>query len=150
MNRMRRRNDVAAVLNEPDAEKFWNLGQQHERAGAVCCVYLTYQEARKLTPAPSALKASERFDTLSADPEIVASAERCRNLQQCHHTYRRAERLLAAQPERAAELFREVLDKAPRDSEIHVAARQHWRHSIDSLSFDRLTVGDRPTPCRRL
>jgi hypothetical protein len=106
MNRMRRRDDVAAVLNEPDAEEFWNLGQQHERAGAMCCAYLTYQEARKLTPAPSALKANERLDTLNADPEIVASAKRCLNLQECHHTFRRAERLIAVRPERAAELFR--------------------------------------------
>jgi hypothetical protein len=124
MNRMRRRNDVAAVLNEPDAEEFWNLGQQHERTGATCCAYLTYQEARKLSPAPSALKANERLNTLAADPEIVASAQRCLNLQQCHQTYRRAERLVAVRPERAAELFREVLDKAPADTEIHVAARQ--------------------------
>ncbi len=124
MNRMRRRSDVAAVLNEPDAKEFWELGQQHEGAGAMCCAYLTYQEARKLVPAPSALRAIERLDTLSADSEIVASAERCRNLQQCHHTYRRAERLIAVRPERAAELFREVLDKAPADTEIHVAARQ--------------------------
>jgi hypothetical protein len=124
MNRMRRRDDIAAALNEPDAEKFWNLGQQHERTGAMCCAYLTYQEARKLAPAPSALKANERLNTLNADPEIVASAERCLKLQQCHHTYRQAERLIAVRPERAAELFREVLDKAPPDSEIHVAARQ--------------------------
>src|SRR5262249_18317582 len=66
MNRMRRRDDVAAVLNEPDAETFWKLGQQHERNGAICCAYLTYQEARKLAPAPSAIKASERLDMLSA------------------------------------------------------------------------------------
>jgi hypothetical protein len=123
-NRVRRRNDVAAVLNEPDAEKLWSLAQEHERAGAACCAYLTYQEARKLAPAPSALKASERLETLKADPEIVASAERCLKLQQCHQTYRRAELLVEVRPERAAELFREVLDKAPADTEIHVAARR--------------------------
>src|SRR5262249_51441251 len=92
-NRIRRRSDGAAVLNQPDAEHFWDLGQQHERTGAICCAYLSYQEGRKLVPAPSALKAKERFDTLSADPEIVAAAERCANLQQCHRTYRRAELL---------------------------------------------------------
>lgn len=124
MNRMRRRNDVAAVLNEPDAEEFWKLGQQHEHMGAMCCAYLTYQEAGKLAPAPSALKASERLDTLSADPEIVVSAERCRKLQQCHQAYQRAERMIVVRPERAIELFREVLDKAPPDTEIHVAARK--------------------------
>jgi hypothetical protein len=124
LNRMRRRDDVAAVLNEPDAKEFWDQGQQHERSGALCCAYLTYEEGRKLAPAPSALKARERFEKLSADPEIVESANRCATLQQCHHTYRRAERLIAGRPERAAELFREVLQKAPPDTEIHVAARK--------------------------
>ncbi len=91
----------------------------------MCCAYLTYQEASKLAPAACcAIKANERLNTLNADPEVVASAERCRKLQECHHTYRRAERLIAVRPERAAELFREVLDKAPPDTEIHVAARK--------------------------
>ena len=36
----------------------------------------------------------------------------------------RPERLIVVRPERAIELFREVLDKAPPDTEIHVAARK--------------------------
>ncbi|MEX0677690.1 MAG: hypothetical protein WD063_11480 [Pirellulales bacterium] len=124
LNKARRRDEVAAVLNEPDAKEFWTRGQEHERKGAMCCAYLTYEEAQKLAPAPSALKAKARFDELSGDAPLVKSAEQCRNLQQCHRTYRRAERLVEARPVRAAELFKEVLDKAPHDAEIHVAARK--------------------------
>lgn len=124
INRARRRDSIAAVLNEPDAEQFWRRGQEHEQSGAMCCAYLTYEEALKLAPAPSALKAQARFEELSGDAKLVDSAERCRNLQQCHRTYRRAERLVKVRPQRAAELFEEVLDQAPHDAEIHLAARE--------------------------
>ena len=124
MNRARRRDDVAAVLNEPNAKQFFSEGQKHEQSGSMCCAYLTYEEAIKLAPAPSALAAKARFDQLSQDAKLVESAERCRNLQQCHRTYRRAERLVKVRPRRAAELLEEVLERAPHDAEIHLAARQ--------------------------
>ncbi len=126
MNRARRRDEVAAVLNEPDAKQFWTRGQKHEQNGAMCCAYLEYEVAAKLAPAPSALKAKTRFEDLSGDPDLVDAAKRCSTLKQCHRTYSRAERLIKVKPRRAAELFEEVLETAPHDTEIHLAARKQF------------------------
>ena len=124
MRKTRRRADVAAVLNEPNAKRLLTGGQEHEQNGAMCCAYLTYEKARRLSPAPSALKAVARLEQLRGDTDLVESAEHCRRLQECHRTYRIAERLITSQPQRAGELFQEVLKKTPTDAEIYLAARK--------------------------
>ena len=124
MSRVRRRADVAAVLNEPVAKRLWTGGQEHEQNGAMCCAYLTYEKARTLSPAPSALKAVTRLEQLRGNTDLVESAEHCRRLQECHRTYRIASRLIKSQPQSASKLFKEVLKKTPIDAEIHLASRK--------------------------
>ncbi len=59
---------------------------------------------------------------MEQDPEVVASAVACRDLQESHRDYRRAENLSKVRRERAKELFAQVVERAPADSEVHRAA----------------------------
>jgi hypothetical protein len=62
---------------------------------------------------------------MKRDPEILASAAACREMQECHKIYNRAEKLMQSKPASARELFDEILRRAPPDSEIHRMARKH-------------------------
>ena len=73
-------------------------------------------------PAPSAVQAGFRFAELAEDPQVVASAQACRELKWCHQAYVRAERLLSGKPEAANEIFAEIVRRAPEDSEVYRAA----------------------------
>ncbi len=112
------------VLNEDEAAELLKVGQDQEAAGELCCAYLAYEKAAKLLPAPSAQLARDRFAHMQQDPDIVASAKICTQLQWCHKTYRTAEQLAPVKPDRAKELFAQILDRAPADSEIYRAARR--------------------------
>jgi hypothetical protein len=125
--KLRRQPDNASALNEPAAGKLWELGQQHEREDQLCCAYWAYKDAAKLAPAPSAVLARLRFAELAEDPQVVASAETCRELKWCHQAYVRAERLLSAKPEVAGEIYAEIVKRAPADSEVYRAAQGHLR-----------------------
>jgi hypothetical protein len=120
----RRRPEIAVVLNEPEAKTLYEAGQQHEADGHACCAYWAYRQAAQLAPAPSARKAQAVVDTMEKDPETMAAAHTCRELQHCHQLYASAERLMTDKPDRARELFAEILDRAPSDSEVHRAAKQ--------------------------
>jgi hypothetical protein len=120
----RRRPEIAVVLNEPEAKTLYEAGQQHESDGHACCAYWAYRQAAQLAPAPSARKAQTLVDTMEKDPETMAAARTCRELQHCHQLYANAERLLTDKPDRARELFTEIIDRSPSDSEIHRAAKQ--------------------------
>jgi hypothetical protein len=122
--RLRHQPEYAAVLNEMAAAELWELGQKHERDDQLCCAYWVYKEAAELVPAPSALRAKQRFDELTNDPQVVASAETCRQVKQCHELYLRAERLVEVKPENAAELFEEIVRRAPIDSKIYREAKK--------------------------
>ena len=56
---------------------------------------------------------------MQQDSNLVAAAESCRELQWCHRTYRLADRLVRSKPDRASELFAEIVKRSPQDSEIH-------------------------------
>jgi hypothetical protein len=122
--KLRRQPAYAAVLNEPAAAALWKQGGQYERDNHLCCAYWTYKKAAELLPAPSAVLANNRFTDLAKKPQVVASAESCRNLKWCHQAYLRAQRLLEARPERAKEIFAEIVARAPEDSEVHRAAKR--------------------------
>ena len=119
VEKLRHRPEYAAVLNELAAKSLWELGQRHERDDQLCCAYWVYKRAAELMPAPSAVLATNRFAELDKDPKVVASAEQCRELQWCHQAYLRAERLLELKPERAKEVFAEIVSRAPKDSEVY-------------------------------
>lgn len=125
--KQRRRPEFAATLNEPEAKALWELAQQHEAEDHQCCAYWVYRQAARLTPAPSARRASDRLAEMEQDPQIVAAAETCRRLQQCHKIYNRAERLIELRPQRAKELFQEIIALAPEDSEVYRAARMRMQ-----------------------
>jgi hypothetical protein len=124
VSKLRHQPEYAVILNEPAATKLWKLGEEYERDNHVCCAYWTYKKAAEFLPAPSAVLASQRFADLAKDPQVVASAETCRELKWCHQAYLRAERLKEANPERAKELYAEIVRRAPADSEVHRAAKQ--------------------------
>lgn len=109
----------AAVLKEKPAALLVAEAQKQERDDARCCAYWIYEEAAKYTPAPSALKAAERFASMQKDPEIVAEAEECLVLQECEKKFHSAELLEKSLPNQAVTLFKEIVEKSPKDSEIH-------------------------------
>ncbi len=113
------------MLNEPAAKKLWDIAQEHERNDQLCCAYWVYKEAAELMPAPSASRASARFDELSKDNEVVAAAETCRTLKWCHAAYACADKLLPLKPNRARRSSRRLSKRAPEDSEVYRAAREH-------------------------
>ncbi|HUY90879.1 MAG TPA: hypothetical protein VMV10_19240 [Pirellulales bacterium] len=113
-----------AILNEVDASALLAEAKRHESKQELCCAYLIYEEAAKLVPAKSALVAEERYLELKADPKVVADAAECRIIQECHHIYHTAELLEKNAPERAAELFRKIVEQSPSDSEVYKCARE--------------------------
>lgn len=123
LTKERNRPVVKAALFEPEARRLWDEGQTLESAGEVCCAFLLYEEALRKLPAPSARAAEQRLTQLRSDPQHVAAAESCRNLQWCHQQYRLAERVARVQPERARELFAEIVERSPADTALHADAR---------------------------
>jgi hypothetical protein len=122
--KLRHQPEYAVILNEPAAVALLRTARRYEHDHHVCCAYWTYKQAAELVPAPSAVLASDRFDELSKDPDVVASAETCRELKWCHQAYLRAEQLLKVRPERAKEVFAEIVRRAPEDSEVYRAAKR--------------------------
>jgi hypothetical protein len=122
--KLRGKPEYAAVLNESAAKKLWARGQKFEDDDALCCAYWVYRDAKGLLPAPSALRASERFAELAKDPKVVAAAARCRELQECHRLYIRAEHLSKVDVNTARKLFAEVVERAPKDSEVYREAER--------------------------
>lgn len=125
----RRRPEFAAVLNEPEAKTLWEEGQRREQEEQLCCAYWVYKQAAGLTPANSAERARRRLAQMQQDPGIVAAAVACRELQECHKIYARAQRLIEARPARAKELFAQIVDRAPADSEVHRSALAQLQES---------------------
>jgi len=120
----RKRPEHAAVLNEPQAAALCDVARQHEQQQQACCAYWAYHEAAQLIPAPSARRAAEQVARMTADPQLMEAALACRQLQECHRWYQRAESVMPTWPERAEELLAQIIDTAPADSEIHRAARE--------------------------
>lgn len=129
MAQQRRRLEISGVLDEPKAAALPELARNHEEQDHACCAYWVYREAAQLAPAPSAELAQKRFDQMQQDPKVVAAAEKCRELQECHRIYKRAKMLAEARPGRAKELFAQIVDRAPADSEVYRAAQEEIAQS---------------------
>jgi len=123
IKRLRKDAKFAEILQEPTAAELWKLGQEYETKDEPCCALLTYQQAAAQAPAPSARLARERLAVLQADKGVVAAAELCQLLQRCHETYRKAQVAIKANPERARQYLREIIEAAPSDSTIYREAR---------------------------
>ena len=119
----RRRPEYAAVLNEPEAMALCEIARQHERDQQSCCAYWVYKDAAQLAPAPAARRAVEQLASMEKDPQLMVSAEACRQLQECHALYNRAESVVKTWPSRAQELLAQIVETAPPDSEIYRAAQ---------------------------
>lgn len=122
VNRQKRNPEFAAVLNEPEAHELFELGRSLEAKGQVCCAYHVYEKAKAIQHAPSAGFATERYGALSRDPEVVASAKACAELQWCHTTFDRANWMASISPSRAKKLYQEIAARAPEESTVYKAA----------------------------
>jgi hypothetical protein len=111
-----------AVLNEPKAQALVEQAEQHEQDHEQCCAYLAYEEAAKLVPAKSAKKAAARLAEMRKDPRIAIDAEECRQIMTGLHRFQSAELLKKSTPGRAEEIFAQIVEKTPRDSEVHRCA----------------------------
>jgi len=123
LGKQRRQGQYAAVLNESRAKELWEMGQQYEKDDQRCCAYRAYQEGARLVPAESALRAKERFEAMKQDEQLVESAKTCRELRRCHEIYRTATMLAEVKPDRARDLYADILRRAPESSEIYRLAR---------------------------
>jgi hypothetical protein len=123
LTKQRNRPQVRAALSEPDAKQLWDDAQALEAQGQICCAFLLYEESLPMLPAPSARAAHQRLEQLKADPQNIVAAEACRNMQWCHQQYRLAERVAQVAPERARELFVQIVERSPADSTIHAEAQ---------------------------
>lgn len=123
IKRLRKDGKFAEILQEPTAAELWKLGQEYEAKGEPCCALLVYEQGAAQAPAPSARLARERLAELKANKAVVAAAQRCQLLQQCHETYRKAQVALVANPDRARQYLREIVESAPTDSKIYQDAR---------------------------
>ena len=81
------------------------------------------------SPAPSAIEAKKRLDEMKKDPDAIAAAETCRELRWCHKIYKRAEMLHKVKPDKAKELFVQIIRRSPPGSQVYIAAKQ----KVDSL-----------------
>ena len=120
----RRRPEHAAVLNEANAAALCEVARQYERDQQACCAYWAYKEAAQLAPAPTARLAAVQLARMEQDPQLLASADACRRLQECHALYNRAESLVKTWPSRALELHGQIIESAPPDSEVYHAAEK--------------------------
>lgn len=120
--KQRVRPECAAVMNEPQAAELLKIGQIQERKNQLCCAYRSYEKALKLLPAPSAQTAQNKFLKMKENPRIVESAKTCAELEWCHKTYARAEKIEDQNPQRAQELLSQIVDRSPADSTVHRAA----------------------------
>jgi hypothetical protein len=100
------------------------IGQLHEENDQLCCAYRAYEKADKFQPAASAQTARSKLQKMKEDPRIVESAKACAELEWCHRTYKRAEKLLDQNPQRARELFSEIAKRSPADSSVHQEAEK--------------------------
>ncbi|MCI0361320.1 MAG: hypothetical protein L0211_22790, partial [Planctomycetaceae bacterium] len=123
IKRLKKDAKFAEILQEPTAAELWKLGQEYEEKGEPCCALLVYQQGADLAPAPSARLARERLKELQANKHVVAAAERCQLLQRCHETYRKAQVAIEANPDRARQYLREIIESAPTDTKIYQDAR---------------------------
>ncbi len=123
IKRLRKDQKFAEILQEPTAADLWKLGQEYETKGEACCALFVYEQGAAQAPAPSARLARQRLTELKANPTVVAAAERCQLLQRCHETYRKAQVAIDANPDRAREYLREIVESAPSDSKIYQEAR---------------------------
>lgn len=124
VNKQRRTPEFAAVLNEPEAKELFQLGRELEAKGQICCAFHLYEEAKQVRHAPSAQFAAERYAALRRDPEVVASAKTCADLQWCHTEFDRATRMVSINPRKAQSMFKEIVARAPADSKVHLEARR--------------------------
>ena len=122
--KLHRESRYQAVLNEVPAADLLAQGQKQEQEDERCCAYWTYEEATKLVPAPSAIQAADRYEAMKKDPEIVAEAEECRTLRECHETFHKAELLEKSLPDKAESLFKQILVKSPKDAEVYRCAKE--------------------------
>jgi len=123
--KQRRRPEIAAVLNEPEAASLLEVARQHEKNNEHCCAFWVHERASKLLPAPSAQISRDRLAEMKQDADAVAAAKACRDVRECQIIYHRAELLIDKRPTRAKELFSEIVRRTPEDSEIHRAALKH-------------------------
>jgi hypothetical protein len=124
ISKLRKDPKYLAVLNEADAEALLKAAKKHEADQEMCCAFLVYEEAAKLTPARSAILAEGRLKELKADAKVVKEADECRAIRESVHIYHTAELLEKSAPDRAAELFKKILNTSPDDSEVYKCARE--------------------------
>ena len=143
--RQRRRPEYAAAFHEAEAKTLWQIAQQHEAEDHPCCAFWVYDKASRLAPAPSARQAEIRLAKMKQDPAAVAAAETCRQLQWCHRTYNIAEKLTAVAPDRARELFLQIVEQSPANAHVHLAARSRWRRYRADGPVGQSGPGDVPS-----
>ena len=115
---------VGKYLHQPIAAELVRDGQKYEADGHVCCAYICYREAGKLMTCDAAKVARRRLYELRKQPGVLQAVTECESIRECHALFDKAQRIGKRKTyhKQAAKLYREIVETAPRESEVHKAA----------------------------
>jgi hypothetical protein len=115
---------VGKYLHQPVAAQLVKDAQQYEADNYVCCAYLCYREAAKLMTCDAAKEARKRLYHLKKQPGVLQAVARCETVRECQVLFDKAQRIAKQKKHRkhAAKLYKQIVEEAPRESEVHKAA----------------------------
>lgn len=115
---------IGRYLHQPMAAQLVKDAQKYEAEDYVCCAYLCYREAAQLMTCDAAKEAKQRLYHLQKEPGVLQAVAKCEKVRECQVLFDKAQRIAKQKRHRkhAANLYREIVKEAPRESEVHKAA----------------------------
>jgi hypothetical protein len=118
---------IGKYLHQPIAAELVRDAQRFEAEGHECCAYICYREAEKLMTCEAAEFARKRVYELRKQPGLLQSVADCEQIRECHVLFDKAQRISRVGAKdtytaQAVKLYKQILNKAPRESEVHKAA----------------------------
>ena len=115
---------VGRHIHQPIADGLVRDAKRFEAEGHICCAYLCYREAGKLMTCDAAKEARRRLYELRKQPGVLQAVAECERIRECHALFDKAQRVGKRKTYRkqAAKIYKEIIETAPRESEVHQAA----------------------------
>ena len=123
---------IGKYLHQPVAAILVRDAQQFEAEGHLCCAFLCYREAEKLMTCEAAIEARQRVYELRKQPGVLQAVAECEQVRECHELFDKAQRIGRVGKKntyrtQVAKIYKQIVKKAPRESEVHKAALQELR-----------------------
>ena len=116
--------DVADLIHQPVAEALVAEAKALEEKQQLCCAFLFYEEAEKLLPCKAAKVARRQLYAWRKDADISESVQLCKKIRACQESFDKAQSIAkkGSSRVRAIRIYKEIIETAPRESEVHKAA----------------------------